>query len=105
MCITCYRDYGSPKVINKKTKALKDVISALYEVHPTGGYLHIVLDDWNLEDGSIEHCINDLNANKFDVSKLERRLTRTCADLLMSATVDERASALAMFDRYLVVGE
>lgn len=33
------------------------LVRAYYAKHPTGGSLHIVLDDNNVEDGHVEYCI------------------------------------------------
>jgi hypothetical protein len=52
MCDTCWRDAGSPKDWTPQTGQLLALIDDLYRIHPTGGPLHVVLDDWNL-DGTI----------------------------------------------------
>jgi len=53
MCDNCWREAGSPTERTPDTARLVELIGKLYEIHPTGGPLHSVLDDWNL-DGHIE---------------------------------------------------
>jgi len=61
MCLSCYvrhfTDRGVP--VPETTDAMRALVSDIelfYEDEPTGGRLHIVLDDWNLDDGSIQWC-------------------------------------------------
>jgi len=35
---------------------VKDFIRYYYEDNPAGGYLHVVLEDGNLDEGYIWHC-------------------------------------------------
>ncbi|MGV8914370.1 MAG: hypothetical protein ACOH1X_02865 [Kaistella sp.] len=50
-------------------KAFKPLVKNLIQyyyfdlVNPTGGYLHIVLDDGNLDDQSIYFCQNECSKN------------------------------------------
>lgn len=98
MCRTCYEDYGSPAIVTDATRAAADCIHRLYEVHGAGGHLHIVVDDWNLEDGDLDWCINKMESDPYGpVDPVER----DCAHLLRAMTVEERASALAIEDGYL----
>lgn len=38
---------------------LGELIADFYTRHPTGGRLHVVLDDLNVEDRFIESCLGD----------------------------------------------
>ncbi|KKL85701.1 hypothetical protein LCGC14_1859580 [marine sediment metagenome] len=42
---------------------LRLLIQHYYERHPTGGVLHIVLDDLNAGDGHIEGCLHDMDGH------------------------------------------
>ena len=35
------------------------LLTEIYDREPAGGHGHIVFDDWNLGDGSIDWCLND----------------------------------------------
>jgi hypothetical protein len=60
MCFSCYREFGSPKIINEKTIYASKLIDEVYKYEETGGCLHIVLDDFNIEDRSLSFCENDI---------------------------------------------
>jgi hypothetical protein len=88
---------------------------AYYNDHPTGGSLHIVLDDGNIELGNVEYCIkyaeehND--APGAALGRLLRYLTRTQRDKLyhqlheQRPTTAERFTKLVVQDGKLVVEE
>ena len=48
------------------TKAI-EMAREYYGYNPVGGYLHIVLDDENVEDSNVEFCIKE--AKKYDDSE------------------------------------
>ena len=62
-------------------KALYDVIADIYAMHPVGGALHIVLDDFNVRDQNIQMCIEDMDYPMY--SDEDRQLFRRCAELLL----------------------
>jgi hypothetical protein len=59
MCLNCWQEAGSPTELPPNANDLITMINELYstEKGSTGGPLHIVLDDWNLEDDNIEWCM------------------------------------------------
>lgn len=63
---------------------VKDFIKYYYDDlgHSAGGYLHIVLDDGNLEHEHIEFCRNECEKNKDTFGMF-------LAEILMTFTVDE----------------
>lgn len=95
MCENCYEEYGSPRIENDRVYAAAAIIASVFDEPGSGcgGGLHIVIDDWNLEDRSIEWC--QTNGLKSNVEKL-------CAATLLALSLDERASALAIVDEYFV---
>ena len=99
MCGDCYAGYGSPKVQNAKVSQAVSLIGKVYETNICGGGLHAVIDDWNLEAWHITSC-----SKWIDKSQAGRVDQQELAALLLSMTLDERASALAIYDRYLEVG-
>ena len=60
---------------------LQDFISAVYELSPIAGILHIVLDDGNLSNKDIEWCM-DKN-NEETENYVERVIYNRCAELLL----------------------
>jgi hypothetical protein len=61
MCEQCYIDAGSPSIINEKTEHAARLIESIYDSPEggVGGYAHIIVDDWNLDDDSIDFCLNE----------------------------------------------
>lgn len=58
MCYGCWEEEGSPAIVDDKTKAAAKLIEELYEHHCSGGYLHIVTDDYNLKQHNIDWCVD-----------------------------------------------
>jgi len=98
MCFECWvLGYGSPKIRNEKVEAAIGLIEKVYEFNLAGGGLHVMIDDWNLEDGhfdveSREHLIAFQKHRKFSDEQVVAELK--CFDALADMTTKERASAL-----------
>jgi len=90
MCKGCWSGYGSPKIITEKVTMAQGLLMALYEAHGAGGNLHILVDDFNIKDSDVDWC------GTFELDDVERPVI----DLFKSMTVDERGSALAMFENW-----
>ena len=58
---------------------LSEIIAQIYTKHPTGGAMHIVLDDGNTEDNHIDFCIRYAVTH---YPEEDQRLFLKCADLL-----------------------
>ncbi|MHC4648914.1 MAG: hypothetical protein ACYTBJ_25960 [Planctomycetota bacterium] len=83
--------------MNSRVWAAVTAINQLYEVHCTGGMLHIVTDDWNLEDHHVESCLTmqgEPPGRPFD------EIESLAYVALIRLTVEERASALAIADGF-----
>lgn len=122
MCSDCYTKAGSPTDWTPQTARFVDLVQTLYAVHPTGGPLHVVLDDWNL-DGEIKpwydgHTDADLDEPYFEgwriadldpgapaVAQGLGRTTREVCDeiaaILNSWTSDQRYAGMAYADRLI----
>lgn len=98
MCKGCYEDYGSPKSDNNLVRELAAAITEVYRFHSTGGALHIVLDDWNLEREHIEFCRGCID--EFEAEGAETDSLSNCFALLEKASQEEAASALAISRGY-----
>ncbi len=125
MCHGCWSEAGNPQIDTPAVRAAAKAVAEVYEHCSSGGNLHIVLDDWNVEDDNLEFCsscidgsgvmplgndpadfhihYNDekrVNPDPPDQLAAERR----CCDLFMALTEDERASALALYDGFWTAG-
>jgi hypothetical protein len=89
MCEGCYRDYGSPKP-DDAARAVVPLIDAVYDDGGVGGGLHVVVDDWNLEDEHLIWCLGQ------GLSEDERQ----CAEALLALSLEQRAAALAIYDGF-----
>lgn len=103
MCKDCWIEAGKP-VPTAKSIAAVPLIEAVYDHHPAGGRLHIVLDDWNLSDSNISFCVDLINKNEWaETYEYPRKAAQdelACAHALMGMTQQERASALAIWRGY-----
>jgi hypothetical protein len=98
-------DKGSPSIINVKTLGVQPLISAVYDAASAGGRLHIALDDWNLDDGSLSFCDKLMHSPPGDEETAEMISDQaSCLVALQQMTEDERVSALAIFEGCVVVG-
>lgn len=95
MCIQCHKKYGSPKILNDKIKQCAKFISDLYDYHCCGGHLHIVVDDWNLEDNFLDSCKKDIDKNEYNYCKEQLHIENLIYTLMKNMTIDERASMMA----------
>ena len=98
MCYGCWEEFEKPSILNDKTRALPALIKAVYG-EPTGGVgglLHIVLDDWNIEDDSVAYCADDKNHNRPMTSA-----ERVCIGHMLTMTEQERASGMALEEGWL----
>jgi len=65
-------------------------VQELYRYAPTGGWLHIVTDDYNCCDRCLLFCAADLNANWNTTDPEEREATLECLKVLFPLTEDQR---------------
>lgn len=93
MCDSCYEKYGSPTLETEKVRQAAEAIEELYSMHGAGGMMHIVVDDWNLEDDSVEWCGKYMADKKPDACEIR------VYELFKRMTVEERASALVFRKR------
>lgn len=99
MCRGCWEEYERPEIDTPAVREASRAIAEVYEFAETGGDLHIVLDDWNLEDHSLAFCREAIEEDS-DFTFREREVERRCLSLLRALTEDERASALALYEGF-----
>lgn len=90
MCRSCWHEYGEPIIDTPEVRQAAAIVADLYEEHGSGGWLHIVVDDWNLGQEHLVYCAGVLK------TATERR----CYEALNALTEEERASALALHDGF-----
>lgn len=100
MCFDCYEKYGSPTINNPKVVECAKLIAQVYEHSPVGGYLHIVLDDWNLEDSNVVYCAEAIEKADYSDGFGNEDAERACCKALQDMTIEERASALGLDDGF-----
>lgn len=92
MCTDCWDEMGRPAIDTPKVREAARLVRELYQEHCTGGPLHIVVDDWNLEDGHVDYC------GERCAPGIERR----CYEALKAMNEDERASVLSLEDGWWI---
>lgn len=109
MCYGCWVEAGSPAIVTEATKTAAELVREVYVHNCVGGNLHIVLDDWNLEDEDLDYCDGQLAGLRrgeierhqgFDSAE-EWAAEEACSAALRKLSLDERASALAIFEGWL----
>lgn len=99
MCVECWKEHGSPTIVNEKTVLAAYLIGKLYGDTEaiTGGNLHCELDDFN-----VGHFSNEFTQSRYDrsVGPVQLYLERQIYIVMRDMTDDERASALALHDGY-----
>lgn len=91
MCCGCWKEAGSPRTDNEKVHALAARIEDIYDF----GALHIIVDDWNLENSHIDFCEKEIETD-LDSSESEKQKEREFLALMREMTLDERYSAFAL---------
>ncbi len=86
MCITCWDDDRKPSMDTPEIRKAARLVTEVFDESAVGGKLHIVIDDWNLEQSHLDFCGREL------ATDTERR----CHAALDALTELERASALGL---------
>lgn len=75
-------------------RAASRLMKGIYEDHPTGCCLHVVLDDMNCDDASIEHC-------RQRATESHHADCHLLATMLLEMTEDERQALLVPIDEVI----
>lgn len=104
MCASCWMSLDHPTIYNARVGIAAGLINDLYRVAPTGGPLHAVVDDWNVEDGDlvVHQAYNDAGLPYWSVETLG--LAEQVALLMRTMTTAERVSTLAHQEGFLYHG-
>jgi hypothetical protein len=104
MCYGCWQEWGEPMIDTPAVRAAAQAIGAVYGFSCVGGNLHVVVDDWNLDDSDLDSCADLLAENIHEGTPAQLVAERHCFGLLRALTEDERASALALHGGYVATG-
>jgi hypothetical protein len=110
MCCSCWLEHGAAQIDTPAVRAVLPLIARVYEFSCVGGNLHIVLDDDNLEDHSLEFCRQQIEAGGYrrppahvavlgpDEPDSPEQLAAelACYVALRALTFEERVSALGL---------
>ncbi len=123
MCYGCWEEAGKPTTDTPAVRHAAKMVEQLYE-HPNcivGGNLHIVTDDWNIEDSNLEFCryciehegqmpLDDDAADFHKRYNDEKRanpdppdqldVERQCLEALAALSEEDRHAALALNDGF-----
>lgn len=105
MCQGCYLEYGQPSLNSKEINRAAQLIRIIYQESGTGGPLHSILDDWNLENEHIEFHENWLTEREANYSNRLAQSSRELLEIFKKMTVPERASSLAHAEGFIKLRE
>lgn len=112
MCQSCIAEAGVEPIVNNQVLACADLIKEVYVYHGAGGYAHIVFDDYNIEDGFIDGCIDDAINSRYDHLYSEddqewlpvaRSATINALKAFRELSEAERYGALSIVDGYIQI--
>lgn len=120
MCIQCWDGAGRPANRSPVIDRAVELVRALYDIHAVGGPMHVVVDDWNLEDeflvpyyeGYDDEELDALYVGSVAIAELDplapvvveglgRSMRQICDELsalLLSMPMEDRMSVLAHHD-------
>lgn len=101
MCYSCYEDYGKPTLVTPEIQEAAWLVEKVYEFSAVGGNLHIVVDDWNIEDSSLDFCDRYIDAEGYDCPQAQIKAELACLDAFRKLSVPHRAAALAIHEGFL----
>lgn len=101
MCYSCWERAGGPTLDTPAVHDAAALIAKVYEQSCVGGGLHVIVDDWNVED---DHFNTDaeqwIEENAHDLDEAGLAVERACYAALKALTEAERYSALALYEGY-----
>jgi hypothetical protein len=105
VCYACWAEDGKPSELPENADEIVELINKLYAQPDgfTGGPMHVVTDDWNVEDEIVENCLRDINrgltAGAWSVETCG--LAWQIGKRLLLLTEDQRSAVLAKRDGFI----
>lgn len=100
MCFNCFINKLVHPIVNEKVINCAILIDEVYKYTGAGGNAHIVVDDWNLEDHSIDYCIKCSQEDQ-DVDPREKKAVEECLFAMKELTEMERHCAMGIHDGFI----
>jgi len=76
-------------------KKATDLIKSIYEFNVVGGNCHIVIDDYNIDDGSIDWCLkHGLSSNIHEHTEKQLKIEKECLETLKVLSISNRKKVL-----------
>lgn len=104
MCYACWTKLGRPAAVTPKIIAAAELVDDLYGLAPVGGNLHIVTDDWNIEDDHVRSCRENVSriqqgkTEQYDDTDPEQiSIEASILDAIEPMSEAERATVLAVY--------
>jgi hypothetical protein len=103
MCANCWTERGGHKIVNERTIKAAELIQTVYDSEDgeAGGYAHIVVDDWNLDDSDIDFCLN----TKGSLPEETATACVECLNFLKALSYEERVSAMAIHSGHIKINQ
>lgn len=108
MCEQCWNEMDKPTAWNPNIKRALELVRIIYETEAAGGPMHIVLDDWNIEDHDLECCRIEsfqdpaaIAAMADGISSHAVEATIQLVPLMLRMPIEERAATLAYYDGFV----
>lgn len=74
-----------------------DLIEEIYRFNSVGGNCHIVLDDHNIDDGSIDYCLtHGLSDNVHEHTEKQIKIEKECLEAFRALSMSNRKKVLNM---------
>jgi hypothetical protein len=103
VCGDCWKKFGEPTIWNEDIAAAVELLKRLYELEPTGGPLHVEVDDWNIHYDMITP-VYEMPGFPDHYSVETHEVCDKLAALLTVMPVGWRASVLAHQEDLVVEG-
>jgi hypothetical protein len=99
MCYTCYQEEGAPRLDTSLVREAARLIAEVYKFSCVGGHLHIAIDDYNVDNCSLDFCEKSRQADS-EISDGQRIAEMLCLESLRALSEPERVSAIGLHDGF-----
>lgn len=97
----CWEEYGKPVIDSPEVRQTVLLVKRVYEFSGVGGNLHVVVDDWNLEDACLDSCEKFIKENPNESGPDQIAAETECLNALRRLSEEERAAVMARYDGYI----
>lgn len=97
MCYGCWEKYGSPAIDTPAVRQAAKLVERVYGFSEVGGGLHVVVDDFNIEDEFLDARYDGHDEYN---SPGQVGAENECLGALRGLTLAERAAAIGLHRGY-----